>query len=281
MTMPTTLSFAEIWLQLKNQLSRPPGQLAAILLFLYLCAAFLGGATVLSEALRMGGLIGGYFLVYFALEKWKPNRVFPWTNTLITFLLLAIILEPTGIWWAMAIIGGGLALAKRWLRWKQLPIVNFTVLAMVIGYFVNVLPYWWGVSFAPRLTSLQICWAALIFVPAGLYFAYKYKKLLSVATMLVAFAGLMLALTQQFPILMLADGTVLFFALIMMVEPKTSPTMQNEQLVFGAAVGALLAVGFARGWVYPYETALLSGNIGYVVWKWWRMRKIALPVAIA
>jgi Na+-translocating ferredoxin:NAD+ oxidoreductase RnfD subunit len=274
--MPATFSFAEKWLQLKTVLSRPPCQLAALLLFVYLGAVLLGGVTILGEFLRMGGLIGGYLLTYVVLQKWKPTRVFPWTNTIITFALLGMILEPTGIWWRMAIIGGALALAKRWLRWKQLPVVNYTVFAMVVGYFVNVLPYWWGVSFAPRLTSLQIPWAALVFVPVGLYFAFLYKKLPAVAMMLGIFTSLSWVLSHQFPSLILADATVLFFALIMMVEPKTSPTIRSEQLVFGAVVGALLALGFARGWIYPYETALLSGNVGYVGWKWWKMRPMAL-----
>ena len=104
------------------------------------------------------------------------------------------------------------------------------------------------------------------------YVVYKYRKLPLVLSSLVGvllFSSLFLTVSPAF---LLLDGTLLFFITVMVVEPKTSPVILREQIVFGLLLAVLVVLGMSRYWVEPYVIALLVCNGLYAgyrgkVWK--------------
>jgi len=57
--------------------------------------------------------------------------------------------------------------------------------------------------------------------------------------------------------------SIWFFVFVMLVEPLTSPSTKNKQIVFGgfAALGYFLLPKVIPGYAYGLETALLAGNL--------------------
>jgi Na+-translocating ferredoxin:NAD+ oxidoreductase RnfD subunit len=79
---------------------------------------------------------------------------------------------------------------------------------------------------------------------------------------------------QANPLFILVEGTLLFFLLVMAIEPKTSPILPKQQYIFGAVLGLLVVAGLKFGAVEPYAAALLVCNLGFNVYRNWNWLKI-------
>jgi len=194
-------------------------------------------------------------------------------NRLITILILFLLIDESAPLWITFVVGLATALVKHFVRLNRLPVFNPAAVGVVLAAANGVFDTWWGVSFSPRITDYWLSSALLLTLPFGMYVAYKYKKLPISLSFFGVLALLSTLMQESVPILMLFEGTVIFFALVMATEPKTSPTQRNQQLIFGVSL-AILSSAFIRFHVIsPYAFALIILNGIYRGTQWWQMRQ--------
>lgn len=271
-----------------SQIRKPQIQTVYFLLLLAVVGTWSyaeSAADIIGIVGHFGALILGYSLTFFPLVWWKTKRIPLLANSAITVMIAGLLMSVLAPLWALVLAGMALAGVKFVARFRSLPVFNPATAAMFLGSFWGVYASWWGVSFAPRFTAWQLSVAILAIAPIGLYLAHKYRKLPTALSALVVtgIVTLVISLTQGGALMaavhdvgfLLLEGTFAFFALIMVTEPKTSPTLQNEQIAFGLWVGVIFPILIALHNQWPYELSLLSANLGYLIWKWWRARSLA------
>lgn len=224
-------------------------------------------------------LPGWCLSLFLVRQQWARPSI--WIHRAITVLILYLLFDPLNPWWVFFVLSVSAELLQRLVRLPTGPWVNpaasAALLLSVLGYF----PSWWGTNFSPRLEVIEggISSAMFLTLPLGLYIAFKYRKLPIVLGGAVSSAVLFFLFFGVSPGYLLLEGTLGFFFLIMVLEPKTSPNLPREQLLFGSSVGMFLLLGLRYGWLEPYVISLLLSNLGYQLYRhrvW--LRKRWLPV---
>jgi hypothetical protein len=231
-------------------------------------------------------IIGSGWLVYRALlptKKIKPTR---WEHRVITGLILFLLFDPLLPWYFFPIIGIVTEVAQRFIRVATGPIFNPASLGVFVMSFFGFLPGWWGASFSPRipvpfLDINGISIASVFVVPIAGYIAHKYKKLPIAITAAAVFAVLYLIVYQSNPAIILLEGTLAFFLLVMAVEPKTSPVIFKEQLAFGTVICLFIILGIHFGMFDPYVFALLVANALLQIYRYIQKKKMLAKAAVA
>lgn len=235
-------------------------------------AHFAVGRLFAAGALILGWIFSSIGPLPQMQQLWKKPMLY---NTLITLGILFVIGDEFVQPWWLFVLGFAAGAIKRWVRWRQQPLFNPAAAGLWVASWVGILPTWWGVSFAPRLTSLEISTSVLLILPVMVYVVQKYRKWATVIPLILSFLVMLALLEQRLPLTPVLEGTLLFFALTMATEPKTSPTLRNEQLIFGVAVGVGAAALAKIQWLpHSYLTALLLANLGYKIGNWLKMNKM-------
>ena len=78
-------------------------------------------------------------------------------------------------------------------------------------------------------------------IPFGIIAVYKVRRYYNAAAFIIVYFLLLALRSSQVTLL---DYTILFFALIMLIEPVTTPIKKKSQIIFGIAV-AVLGTAFA------------------------------------
>jgi Na+-translocating ferredoxin:NAD+ oxidoreductase RnfD subunit len=255
---------------------RPQNILVFFLLLLYIAAvASAQDLAYAGQSLSiLAGIAGGYLapFIYYKLRK-IPSRM-RWENAGITILILTLLSDQRiGIEWA---IGLGLitALIKILFRFQGKPLLNPATAGLAVLGLAGAYETWWGVSFEPRFTEFYISIAALFTVPIAGYVAHKYNKLPISVALFLSFTAASLLFSGTIPWIILFEGTVLFYALVMATEPLTSPVIKKEQLAYGSLIGVLVALFLAQGWAFTYLAPLLAANVLFVLYRWYTQRQL-------
>jgi hypothetical protein len=200
----------------------------------------------------------------------KPTR---WEHRLITVLILFLLFDPLFPWWVFLAAGLITELVQRFVRLPTGPVANPAAVGALLLSLTGQYPTWWGVNFGPRFTALpgqMTLLMALTTLIAG-YVAWKYHKLAIVSAAAVSFSVFYLMIFRSSPLAILLDGTLAFFLLVMAVEPKTSPAIQNQQYVYGAVIGAgvvaLLAAAYRSLSIEAYTASLIFTNVIFNLYK--------------
>lgn len=231
------------------------------------------------------------------LQKSNPEAKIikkSYANTLVSALILFMVINYT--------LGGGQYLtlilatlitmtARFFLRFRGLPIFNPVALGLVITFLLAKLipalpdPFisWWGTSYQLHLLGENVIYhfsLALFFVLVWIFFGlYKWRKYPILLTFLgghLIFQLLFLALGNieaSFFEFTFTDATTYFFASVMLVEPRTSPMVKKQQIIYGlVAVLAFNLLFFFRDYL-PISTsifyliAILAGNFYFLMAK--------------
>ncbi|MEO8581104.1 MAG: RnfABCDGE type electron transport complex subunit D [Patescibacteria group bacterium] len=219
-------------------------------------------------ALVLGGAQAVYSLLLF-LKKTKPTI---FDHRLITCAILFLLFYSDNPWYFFFGLGVSVELLQRFIRLPTGPVVNPAGFVVLIATLMGYYPVWWGASFAPRtpLSFGGISVAVLFTIPFGLYVAYKYRKLKIIFSLLLAFALSYLFISQHSPLFIITEGTFLFFALVMAIEPKTSPVIRNEQIVYGVTLGILVTLANIINFPETFVGPLVLCNI---IFNMYRNRK--------
>jgi hypothetical protein len=188
--------------------------------------------------LHLAATLGLGILLFFILSKiTKKKKVF--YNTVITSLIIFLTLnygfETKHLIYPLVITTVAI-FAKFFIQSKGSSIINPAVFALLIGkiFLDGSFISWWGTNYklgAP---------IALIFVAIWtIFFLRKWRKVPVLITFLAAHALILLVTGQfEFAKFTFTDGTIYFLAAIMLIDPKTSPMMKKDQIIF-AIIAAL------------------------------------------
>ncbi|MBI2009824.1 MAG: RnfABCDGE type electron transport complex subunit D [Candidatus Chisholmbacteria bacterium] len=177
-------------------------------------------------------------------------------SSLITALILTLIVGPISFPQNTLTIFliGTIAMASKYLvAAKKKHLFNPAAFAVLISAFLlNTGASWW-IGIPPLLPFILL---------GGLIILIKIKRfelVLSFITLTVI--GNLLTQGHLDPTLL--PPALWFFALVMLVEPLTSPSTKRPQIIFGFSVAlfTLLIPKVYSTYPYPLETALLLGNL--------------------
>lgn len=207
-------------------------------------------------------IYGSMYVVGFVICKLMKKPMPRWEDRVITSLILFLLFDSFQPFWMFPLVGVITELAQRLIRVPTGPVFNPAALGTLIVSFFYLLPSWWGTNFSPRIpiTAEGLSASALITIPVAGFIAWKYKKLWIGGTAALVTCVLYVLLFQVSPVYVLFEGTLAFFFLVMAVEPKTSPIIRNEQIVFGVVIGVCLPILLKLGFLEAYAGSLLIAN---------------------
>lgn len=184
-------------------------------------------------------------------------------HRIITMLILFLLFDPLLPWWVFAALGATTELFQYFLRSPMGPLFNPAALGGLILSLFGYLPSWWGVNPPPRflLAGIDISILAWIVAAGAAYVVYRYRKLSIAGSALLAIGLSYALLFQENPTYLLLEGTLLFFVFVMASEPKTSPVVRHEQIIYGLLIGTLFSFGLYFHFIEASFIALLLGNL--------------------
>ncbi len=246
-------------------------QMVGLLSLVYLSALF----NNFSIQTFLTGFIAVTACLAFDFLFWKIRKIPPFmpSAALVTGLIIACLLTPNSAWY-VTILTAAVAMAfKNFLRVGGRHIFN----PASIGLFVTGILFqqpvsWWAASFQAFSLDIKSLIFFIILLGPGLVSAYTMKRYRIILSFLLVY-GLILLFRSGFNInpdtlkLAFLDPTVLFFSLVMLPEPRTSPNQFKWQIIFGVSVAVLaFLVPFLNTGSFilipdPLIAALLIGNL--------------------
>jgi Na+-translocating ferredoxin:NAD+ oxidoreductase RnfD subunit len=246
----------------------PKGVLILILLGLTIIAA--PGEGVNGVWLNMGAatlIAGSVDLVILRLREdaWK----FP-SGAVLTAMIVTMVVRAQEHWSVPVLLSVAAVFSKYLIRTRSANILNPAAFALVsMTYVLPMGQSWWG-----ALPEVSPVWLRAVLVAGGIYIADRVNKLPLVLSFLGAYflvftmAAYLGDPRKVAEIFRSPDiEAALFFALIILTDPPTSPARYRDQWICGIIVaGASYAVFALFGAVYFLLAGLLAGN----VWAAWR-----------
>ncbi|MBI5127735.1 hypothetical protein HZA76_04750 [Candidatus Roizmanbacteria bacterium] len=211
-----------------NLLATPKVQLALFLIAIILANLFLNFSP--------------YLLIYFVLTislALLSDHMFVWARKIKPFflsaaivsgLIIALLNSPRNSILEMFLMVVIAIASKHFLKYKGRHIFNPAAFGLFFGslFFKNQVA-WWGIS-----SSSVVVWVLLILT--GYVAIFRSRKISSILSFFIVYNILAFVLTRQFNIF---DPTVIFFSLVMLPEPMTSPNRPFIQLNYGVTVAVL------------------------------------------
>lgn len=194
-----------------------------------------------------------------ALIRLRRIKPFLPSAAVVSGLIIGLLSAPT-LPWYHTVAAAVMAMAgKNFLRFGRRHIFNPAALGLFIaGLLFNNPISWWGTSFqilSPNPVSFLLF---LILLSPGYVSMLRLRRYRILLGFFAVHTLLMGSLRPLF------DPTSLFFGLVMLPEPMTTPNNHSRQLLFGAFVAAVAAAG---GFIHsgvgldPLITGLLVGNL--------------------
>lgn len=156
-------------------------------------------------------------------------------------------------------------LSKAFIRVKSVNIFNPASLGMLAGLGLFLIgDEWWAASSVSAYGMVIPLSVVLVIA------AYEARRLTAAVSFIVVNLVIAMLLAHSFTFYSL--GAVLisinyFFALLMLVEPKTSPHKGTAQVAYGAGIGIAYAILSMSGVIYAYFISLLLGNAVYAIYR--------------
>ncbi len=228
----------------------------------------------IQTAFSLFALCVGLTVFFDILFTYLRRRVFfdkPFA-AIVTGLILTLIIDPSATWYQIAVIVAGAMATKNFLRISR-HIFNPAASGLLLGWvFFKLNPSWWAATLhrGDNAQIFNIALYILLFLIA-LVSLRRLGKYYAVMTYVVLYGLLSMVFFSSSPmsVFQTAIGPgVLFYALLMLPEPMTSPVKKLRQVFYGAFVALaqmLLVVMSTRlAFVNPPDftiIALLLGNL--------------------
>lgn len=247
----------------------PKLQLALFLSVLTVSAILYGGepGTWRSVLLALAATIGSDYL-FIRLRKLEP---FFLSAAIVSGLIIGLLALPT-LPWYYVVSAGILAMAsKNFIKSNNRHVFNPAAFGLfIVGLLFHENVSWWGVIFQSfRLDLLAFLLFFILVSPA--YISYhRLRRSNMILSFLFIFTLLQIFLRQT-PLSdlsltlssVLLSPLVLFFSLVMLPEPMTSPNNSRLQIVFGSFVAVAAVAASFMPFFTPdiFLFALLTGNL--------------------
>jgi Na+-translocating ferredoxin:NAD+ oxidoreductase RnfD subunit len=249
-------------------LHTPKGFVLLLLLLLVLIAAPAAEPGLVSRNLSLAILTALLLDIGIVRVFWQ-RYAFP-SGAIITAFIIAMVLSPTVPWYIPVIATLLAIISKHVLKRRRRPLFNPAAFGLIATSFL--LPSgqnWWG-----ALATLSPWWIIALLAIGFLVVdrVNKFPQVLAFTASyfgLFAFFPLMGTNTQKIADIFRVPfvNVGIFFAVIMLTDPPTSPATTDDQVLFGmsvAVIGALIYLFF--GSLSFLLIALLIGN-ALLLWK--------------
>jgi Na+-translocating ferredoxin:NAD+ oxidoreductase RnfD subunit len=246
----------------------PKGLLIIILVSLTAIAAPGEGARAVVLNMGSATLVSGLMdLIIIRLRKnvWQ----FP-SGAVLTAMIVTMVVRAQEHWYVPAAMSAVAVISKYVIRTRSANVFNPAAFALVsMMYLLPTGQSWWG-----ALPEVSPVWLRAALLAGGIYIADRVNKMPLVLSFLGAY---FLAFTvtaylgdprRVAEIFRSPDlEAVVFFTLIILTDPPTSPARYRDQWICGIIVAAIsYAVFEVFGVVYFLLAGALAGN----VWAAWR-----------
>jgi len=204
-----------------------------------------------------------------AILRWRRKSWWFPSGAVLTALIVVMVLSAREPWYVAATTSVVGVLSKYILRTRGANVFNPAALGIVATFHVfDTGQSWWGAlpDVAPA--------AQLLLLAGGLFIADRVNRMPLVLSFLGVYYSLFAAAAFVGNPRWVAEvfrtpdlQAALFFALIILTDPPTSPVRDRDQIIYGALVAAVsFAVFEWVGAVYYLLAGVLVGN----VWEAWR-----------
>lgn len=249
----------------------PKAQIAGILVLFFILAT---SRLDFEVAFYLFATCVGFTLFFDSFFSYIRKRKFfmPYAGA-VTGLIFALVIDPKAAWYQILIICLGAMALKNFVRITNRHVLNPASSGLFVGWILfGLSPSWWGATLWHNnlgFNSVMYCLLAAIAYVSCI----RLRRFASAISYLVAY-GLLSVLFQLFSFssalaIMISPG-VLFYTLLMLPEPQTSPVTPKRQLLYGgfiASITVLLVIlpsRFGISWVPDASiVSLLVGNIAF------------------
>ncbi|HEY4342154.1 MAG TPA: RnfABCDGE type electron transport complex subunit D [Steroidobacteraceae bacterium] len=216
------------------------------------CAALIAGAVDL-------------FILRLRRNVWQ----FP-SGAVLTAMIIAMVVRAQEHWYIPVVASVVAVLSKYAFRTRSANVFNPAAFALVtVIYVLPMGQSWWG-----ALPDVSALWPRAVLLVGGIYIADRVNKMPLVLSFLGAYFFLFTITAYLGDPRKVAEifrspdiEAVLYFALIILTDPPTSPAKYREQWICGIIVAVVSYAVFERfGVVYFLFAGALAGN----VWAAWR-----------
>jgi Na+-translocating ferredoxin:NAD+ oxidoreductase RnfD subunit len=246
----------------------PKGLLTLLLLLLTAIAAPGEGGGVVMRNMGAAVLAAGSLdLVILRIRNgaWEYPG-----GAVLTAMIVAMVMRAQEPWMVPVVASVVAVLSKYLIRTRQANVFNPAALALVLMFYL--MPHgqsWWG-----ALPEVSPLWLRAVLLAGGLYLTSRVNKLPLVLTFLGAYFCLFTATAFLGDARHVAEifrspdiDAAIYFTLVILTDPPTSPPKYQGQWVFGLITAvASYAVFMAFGVAYFMLAGVLVGN----VWEAWQ-----------
>lgn len=235
----------------------------------YLAALLVVGAFGADDLFRIAraGLVVALYAVADLL--WTRVRDRSWYLPLSSFisgLIIANLLSPQAPWGWVVFAPVAAAAYKQLIHWGPRHIFNPAGLALtVVGIFVPGAVSWWGAAWGmPALVLTGIVGLFILWRQQRFHVALSFLGvyMLGLAVLFLS-AGVSSAELPAILRPQLIDGTLFFFATVMLIEPiTTSFATKKIRMIYGALVGLLAILASFLSRFIPIPDILIAGMLG-------------------
>jgi len=246
----------------------PKGLLTLLLLALTAIAA--PGQGVRSVLLNMTTAVLAAGLVDLVFLRLRHGAWEYSSGAVLTAMIIVMVMRAQEPWQVPVVASVLAVLSKYVLRTRQANVFNPAALALVVMF--HLMPHgqsWWG-----ALPELSPLWLRGVLLVGGVYIANRVNKLPLVLAFLGLYFSLFTATAFMGDSRAVAEifrspdsDAVLYFALVILTDPPTSPAKYARQWVFGG-IAAIVSYGvfMTSGAVYFLLAGVLAGNL----WEAWQ-----------
>ena len=253
--------------RLRNFFRTPKGLLLLILGVVAIIGAPQEGIRAVAKGMGSAVIAAG-LVDTLILRLRKRAWEFP-SGAALTAMIVAMVLRAQEPWYVVAVTSVAAVLSKYALRARSANVFNPAALAIVVSFYIfHTGQSWWG-----ALPEVSI-WLQLVLLLGGIFITDRVNKMPLVLAFLASYFLLFTATAFLSDPRRVAEifrppdvEAAVFFALIILTDPPTSPPKYSDQLVCGVLV-ALVSYAFFEwaGVVYYLLAGVMAGN----VWEAWR-----------
>ena len=193
-----------------------------------------------------------------AISYVRIRKLFIPHAAMVTGMILTLLVDPTLAWYKIAVIAFIAMAIKNFVQINNKHVFNPAASGLLIGgYIFGLNVAWWGSSFQYSSNfNIQTLTLYIILLLPIYVSAYRMRRYLSILSFLVVYTILTTVgfgnLSIKTFLTTLFNPTIIFFSSVMLLEPITSPSKRNKQVLFGITVAAL---GFI------FTTNIIAENI--------------------
>jgi Na+-translocating ferredoxin:NAD+ oxidoreductase RnfD subunit len=246
----------------------PKGLLTILLVLLTVIAAPGQGIGVTMRDMGAAVLAAGT-VDCIILRLRKGTWEYP-SGAVLTAMIVAMVMRAQEPWMVPVVTSLVAVLSKYVIRTRQANVFNPAALALVLMFYL--MPHgqsWWG-----ALPEVSPLWLRAVLLAGGVYLTNRVNKLPLVLSFLGAYFGLFSATAFLGDPRHVAEifrspdiDAVIYFTLVILTDPPTSPPKYQGQWVFGI-ITAL--VSYAVFMIFGVAYFLLAGVLAGNIWEAWQ-----------